>query len=44
MKAHNKVTGIYTAKETQRMILITEQIKQKGRIIMNITQELSLEE
>ena len=35
-KAHGTITGIYRAKETLRIILITYQIIEKGRIIVTI--------
>ena len=42
-KAHNTITGIYRAKESQRMILITDQIIEKEKIIVMVTQELGIE-
>ena len=44
MKAHNKITGIYTAKETQKTILITGQLIEIERIIVATAQELGMGE
>ena len=43
-KVHNTITGIYRAKATQRMILITDQLKQKEGKIVSIAQEFSMED
>ena len=37
-KTHHTITGIYRAKVMQRMILITDQIIEKGRIMVMIIQ------
>ena len=42
-KAHNTITGIHGAKETQRMISIRVQIIEKKRTIVKISQKLGME-
>ena len=43
-KAHDTLTGIYRAKETQEMILTSGKLIEKERIIVVITQELVMAE
>ena len=43
-ETHNTITGMYRSKETQNMILIPGQLIEKGRILVMITQILTMEE